>query len=237
MSGEHIVSESLFSAKTIEVSGMSWCRDEPKRISVPRFVTNRLCRHHNTALSPVDAEAKRFFDLMDRTALIDSERKRTPPMEWVTKVLTYKVSGPLIERWLLKTLINVVVTEPGMVGPNATEDEPVDPQLVSIAFGRDRFTGPRGLYGVAVLGEKLTGAREWTLQLLGQGRVVGVLAQLRTFRFGLCLIERPLPKTITHIDEWRGARTWQPFDGINLNIGPFPSQHIAFDWSDAASST
>ncbi len=97
ISGEHLISESIILLLKADgdftVSGLPWMDDgETKILGSKSLTANRLCRKHNSALSPLDAAALFFFSslksCLDREA--DSMR--------------YLVSGHDIERWLLKTL-------------------------------------------------------------------------------------------------------------------------------------
>ncbi|MCA9675159.1 MAG: hypothetical protein KC464_09005, partial [Myxococcales bacterium] len=191
------------------------------------LVAKRLCRGHNSALSECDAEAKRLFDTLDAAARLDDERREKHPSEWANAVVTHRISGRRVERWLLKTLINMTVGGPLPIGDPASEPGVVEPSLVEVAFGKANFVAPRGLYGGALVGEKVDGAREWEFQVLvGDDRsyASGLLARLRSIRFGLSLIPHRLPRVIEHIEDWKGTHLLQPFNGFNRNLGPIPSQ-------------
>lgn len=227
---EHTISAGVLASRTVSVQGLPWCRDEPKVVGVPSLVAKRLCKGHNEGLSECDLEAKRLFDVMDAAVLLDDERRKRPPREWLSNVVTHHISGHLLERWLLKTLINMTVDSGKLIGDGATDAGVIDPELVAVAFGRAAFSPPRGLYGGAIVGETVDGTREWEFHLLGGDRVTGLLARLRTLRFGLSLIPHRLPRVIEHVEDWKGTQLIQPFNGINKNLGPFPSQRIVFDW-------
>jgi len=71
--------------------------------------------------------------------------------------------GELVERWVLKTAINLFVVNGGdkiwETGAEATEPPP---RFVSAAFGRARLDHPQGLYNWAgtALGDKISITRE-----------------------------------------------------------------------------
>jgi hypothetical protein len=71
-------------------------------------------------------------------------------------VLEQQVDGKGLERWLLKTLINMEIAgkEGFPVGPNAFGTD-VDPELVEIAFGLRPFRGRAGLYFAAFDNERI----------------------------------------------------------------------------------
>ncbi len=230
ITGEHVVSAGVLASSRVQVEGLPWCRDEPRTINSKKFVVNRLCKRHNEGLSEVDAAAKNLFDTLDSAALLDETRRRLPADGWAEPLIKHQVSGRKIERWLLKTVINITVGGQKPIGDYDSEAGIVHPELVGIAFGHTTFSPPYGLYGGAIVGERMNGAREWEYQLLGKDRICGVLAKLRGIRLGLSLIPYPLPTEIQHVESWRGARLVQPFAGIQRNVGPFPSQHIEFTW-------
>ncbi len=89
----------------IKVQGFSWCADQPKEITVATLVTKILCRKHNTDLSPVDASAGQSFDTLREVARLKNVRERMMPIRWNVK--KYRLDGIMLERWFLKTLINI----------------------------------------------------------------------------------------------------------------------------------
>ena len=54
LSGEHIISASLFLGDNIGVKGLPWCREGHRFIGKSSYTANILCRKHNSDLSPVD---------------------------------------------------------------------------------------------------------------------------------------------------------------------------------------
>src|SRR4051794_27298208 len=92
ISREHYLSATLLreigSHPLLE--GLSFLNGESKRLSVDALASNMLCTRHNTALSPLDAEAERAFSALRKfeTRYRDSEGTAT--------VLDCElVSGPL----------------------------------------------------------------------------------------------------------------------------------------------
>jgi hypothetical protein len=81
----------------IRVGGAPWLGEgEHREIPVSRLVANILCTRHNTALSPLDAEAGKFFAWVQE-AFADLNRKTLSRKEPV-----HLVSGEIMELWLLK---------------------------------------------------------------------------------------------------------------------------------------
>ena len=135
MSREHIISASQWDADSITLSGLPWCK-EPKTVGLASLVAKNLCRDHNTALSPVDNEMRRF-----KVAL-------KTMMESPKLPVRVELDARLIERWLLKTTINLALQEPKS-GLEVTSE------LARIAFGLATPPAGQGFFLVAELGEDI----------------------------------------------------------------------------------
>ena len=136
ISREHIISASQFGgAKAITLSGLPWC-PKPKTVGLASLVANNLCSKHNSDLSPVDAEAAKFRDALG--AFI--EPHLIP--------VAHHLDARLIERWLLKTTINIALQ-----GKPPDIDVTVD--LVRAAFGVEPPPAGKGFFFVAELGDRI----------------------------------------------------------------------------------
>ena len=94
MSGEHVISSSIFKAGCscpIVIEGVRRIRDGAPTHGAEK--SNVLCRHHNSLLSPLDATVGRIAKFQ-----ADANDKDFSG--------SINVEGELLERWLLKTLIN-----------------------------------------------------------------------------------------------------------------------------------
>jgi hypothetical protein len=96
ISGEHIISEAvirvLMADGDFSISGLPWLATGESKILAPHSLrANCLCTKHNSALHPLDDAAKYFF------ASLKSYLERDAGSHHAL------VSGPDIERWLLKT--------------------------------------------------------------------------------------------------------------------------------------
>ena len=104
ISGEHYVSRSVLNAmgKDISVSGMPWQSEgETANYGKSSMTANVLCRRHNSALSPIDVAAERFFSGMN---FIASELNRR---SWSKRISIRVIRGELLELWALKTLLGI----------------------------------------------------------------------------------------------------------------------------------
>ncbi len=113
----------MFLDKEIEVSGMPWCV-EPKKVGLANLTSKVLCVAHNSALSPLDNEAVKFAEALRESFRLLQVRVSLKPRRWTKE--TFRIDGPRMERWFLKTLINAAYHT----------DSPIeDNSLVGIAFG------------------------------------------------------------------------------------------------------
>ncbi len=136
LSREHIISASQFDSDSITLSGLPWCK-EAKTVGLASLVAKNLCRDHNSALSPVDAEAARFKKVV--WALV---APHTVPVQC-------SIDARLVERWLLKTTINIALQQKN---PTIYVSE----SLARLAFGLDAHEPGRGFFCVAEVGEQVT---------------------------------------------------------------------------------
>lgn len=136
LSAEHLVTKALFKHPMISVAGFDWCDGEERLVSVNRLTSRCLCRRHNNMLSPVDQEVVRLDGAL-RDYLADTSQNRT-----------LKLSGFLLERWLLKTAITNSVNGKLHIGVGFTDSVPGRPSryLVEAAFGLRPLEFCMGLY-------------------------------------------------------------------------------------------
>src|SRR5882672_6826080 len=97
LSREHLISKSLFDGAEIQVFGLPWCPPEGKVIGIDGLAAKILCRLHNNRLSEVDQAGGEVFKKIKRFL----GKVKSNPREKI------KVDGSLLERWLLKTAINI----------------------------------------------------------------------------------------------------------------------------------
>jgi hypothetical protein len=101
MSGDHFMSAAVLrriAGQNITITGPKGRRT--LRIDNDALKTKHLCKRHNSALSPLDAEAGRLFQAL-RDADVALRDEAEPRQSF------FLFSGIDIERWLLKTLMMV----------------------------------------------------------------------------------------------------------------------------------
>jgi hypothetical protein len=159
-SREHVVSKSilkLFSA--VRVVGFRWCK-EPLEVGT-NLMAKHLCEVHNNSLTSTDETALRLFKL-----LRDYFDETAQPKELAVEV---EMDGLLLERWFLKTAINLIVShgEP-LKWPQSEIDAALPESLVRTAFGLDGFRWPAGLYFFGGQGQRVDSADGVKMQALHQ---------------------------------------------------------------------
>ena len=195
MSGEHLFSKGLFTGPTVDVEGLSWCKNAPKKVGLKKFTKRCLCKHHNSTLSPTDdaaiAASAAIDDMQRRDTAWDAD-STLPRAHHVVNV-----DGDLLERWFLKTLITNYVGKTYRVGSDKAAVGGVDPMWVDVAFARASFPGGSGLYCLAKVGA-LTGNRRkmWVVPITEKGTVIGGFFGFRGLAFLLWLrASAPPPRT------------------------------------------
>jgi hypothetical protein len=104
ISGEHLVSESVIRLLAgdgqFTIGGTPWLSQGETRAVGPKSLTaNCLCERHNGALSPLDDAARYLFTAMKSS------------LEKAPDASNYIASGHDLERWLLKTLKALAVSQ------------------------------------------------------------------------------------------------------------------------------
>lgn len=146
ITGEHLISKSILN-KRIIVQGFSWCKDQPKEIGQASLVNNFLCNHHNEALSPSDTEIANFVSSLDKfTATENKFRKYGFRVKKVP--IKYLINGLLIEKWFIKTLINICLT-------NEKEANIHFDKILPILYGDKKNENPYGFNFAVKTGQTL----------------------------------------------------------------------------------
>jgi hypothetical protein len=237
ISGEHVITESLFLGDTIGVKGLPWCREGHKFIGKASYTANILCRKHNSDLSPVDDAGTLAFATLRKVASIHGNRSdMIQHGVWAGRFddVAHEIQSQWLERWLLKTLINMELAgKQGLaVGSNAAPGE-IDRELVELAFGLRPFEKGAGLYFAAFDGEAIEmGERvqysSWIKDVNASSYVLAGAFFFYGFRFFLCLEQAGFPYSL-HI-MGRELKLMHHPETINIEINGKPSQHIDFAW-------
>jgi len=221
----------------VDVIGFPWCRGERKRVGLDSVVSKILCTNHNAELSPLDSAAKDAFDVLREATRLNEERKTQKPASW--PVVDLMIDGLLLERWFLKTTLNLcAVTGTALGWDLDTAATMADPprSLVAAAFGRRPLRKPLGLYAAATLGEDVELADEvhFSTLLVPGDKLVGAMFRFRGLRFFLYLSRRPMTPGIVVTDPRAGSvlasNVLYHIKTVNWDVGGVRSHHVHFRW-------
>jgi hypothetical protein len=114
-------------------------------------------------------------------------RSKLKSRRWAIK--TFTIDGKLLDRWFLKTLINLSHDGPWIIGEGSHPAGLPNDELVKIAFGRATFQEKAGLYTAAHDGEHVTLRQGLSLtpKTIGDNLLAGLFS-LRGCRFFLSLL-------------------------------------------------
>jgi hypothetical protein len=92
--------------------------EEPKTIGLSGLVAKILCRKHNSHLSGLDETALDTFDAFRESVRLNKVRTGLRAKSWRNKL--FVIDGARLERWFLKTLINLSVGSEWIVGSRSS---------------------------------------------------------------------------------------------------------------------
>jgi hypothetical protein len=234
ISREHIVTRAISLDNEITVSGLDWCK-EPKKVGLASLTAKVLCVAHNSALSELDSEAVRFVEAMRESFRLLTVRVGLKNRRW--RRIKFPVDGPRLERWHLKTLINVTFDRGSPIGLDANDLGLPSRSLVEIAFGKRTFEGEAGLYGLYDPPENrphMDGLEIHTINTPAN-RVLGATFSFLGFRLLLFLDPKGPPQPLMEIAaatrEWTEViqPTYHP-EGISYDAGKGLSHSVEFKW-------
>jgi hypothetical protein len=226
ISGEHIISEAVLrvvAPTKLVASGFHWLKGEERAIGFSRLTSNCLCQTHNCALSQLDTAAARCFQAI-----------KCCDLERAGEGKRYLFSGHDIERWMLKTLANMVASKSVARGANRITS--VFHRKVDVA---ELLHNPRawlpttGLYFTPCLTEQILRDDHFWLEPMSikePAEVVGMKASIQGL--GFCFLVVP-PDAVqgTEVVRWNfRPRKFSFVHGHMRNI-------IEFSWSDKVGHT
>jgi hypothetical protein len=151
------------------------------------LVSKILCKKHNSELSDLDSAALKAFDAIRESVRISSVRNGKCAKSW--RVVRFQLDGSRLERWFVKTLININYGGESFIGPDSRSTGFPSQELVEIAYGRSSFEDGAGLYVAGHAGENIDSMDRVNFmpQTDGQTLVAGVF-NFRGYRFRLNLL-------------------------------------------------
>lgn len=178
-SREHYISDGILDGRTVNAFGLEWCKDKPKTIGIASATARILCKTHNEALSPFDAEAAKLSRFLTANVWDD-------PLKADTIIL----SGPLLEKWALKTCLNLGFI--GALDPETHVRIVPDEPLVRAVFSPELPPEGMGLYFIhgKLSNEAYEIGLSWKAvrNRTSGDRVVGMTFVFNGFRFVVSLV-------------------------------------------------
>lgn len=199
ISREHYMSRSVLEklgTGLIRVSGMPWVpTGQTLDTSVESLTAKILCKRHNEALSPLDAEAAIFFSALQQ-ALIDLGRKTLS-----RKPIFHLVGGEALELWMLKVACGLYFAVGANDGVKLSATHTIDLAKVRRAFFECRWDPRAGLYFRGATGTAITVRDNIGMAPLSGAdrRFAGAVVSLHGFTLDLLFDD-----TNTAADAWSG---------------------------------
>ncbi len=163
MSREHYISKTILKKfNTVDTSGIPWLKTDRKLAAENLFITNRLCRSNNNALSDVDKKFGEFFSYSERLHELRN--------------LSLGVDGSIIERWLLKVLFGIEST--GLLEATRIH-ESHRLHWLRCLFGIEKVRHGVGLFGDYNVKQQLAVELEFQIKILTrEGELGGMLFRI-----------------------------------------------------------
>jgi hypothetical protein len=238
-SREHYISRSLFGGPSIRIQGFRWCKDEEIEIGIGAATSKILCKMHNEGLSELDTAAGKSFDCFRQIMILENTRKAMASRLW--HVQKHKVNGRLLERWFLKTLINLVcVQDTALTWIGGSERMKPPRLLVEQCFGLQSIDPPHGLRAAAGVGQSIDFRDYVKFSPITKANTVeigGGMFEFRGLRFVMSLVDQDLEPFVNGVAEqvkalagWQGSRFLFPLKGVTFTIGSRLSQELKITW-------
>ncbi len=152
ISREHYMSAAVIAqlGKKIRITGLPWLQaDKSLETTIPNLTAKILCKRHNEALSPLDAEAAHFFSTL--TAILADLDKTTAS----AKPRFHLVSGDALELWMLKVACGLYFSVGSKGRKHTSETHSIDMSKVNRAFFDLVWEHRAGLYFSGAIGAKI----------------------------------------------------------------------------------
>jgi len=208
---EHIITEGVFPGGEIFVQGFPWCLNEPVKIGLANLTAKVLCARHNSQLSDVDMAGIDTVKAFQQANQLIDFRNRYRRTAWTRK--QFKIDGPKLERWFLKTLINMAFRGERRIGSGSTEVGQPSLDLVETAFGLRQFSDWAGLYAVGAVGDQnpTDGRVRATLLTTTRDYIAGAVFHFGSMKYLLYLEKGARP----------GPQNFQKHEDANLHASQF----------------
>jgi hypothetical protein len=184
ISREHYISRDVLAelGPTITIHGLPWLApDERRVVGIESLTAKILCRRHNSALAPLDAEAGRFFRALREIDenLYEKSLSR--------KGLSFEFCGLALDMWMVKASCGLFYSRIAIEGESRLVDtHTINDGLVSQALLGGAFLPGAGLYLISPRGSVMTTAPQLQFRQLtveAEKRFVGFRIGVRNHEF------------------------------------------------------
>jgi hypothetical protein len=188
---EHLVSESVlqvFAEKEVRVTGLPWLKGKQRVLPFDALASKCLCGAHNSRLAAIDEAGARFFAAFQTCGTTEN-----PPAQH------FIVSGPDLERWLLKTAAALAVSGNFAID-SAVIGNALDGVMNVLKLFEDvaAWRPPLGLYAMQGIGYQFTRKDEFQLAPIirdGSDQLAGIITDIQGFQIGLLATDHPIKGT------------------------------------------
>jgi|SRR3989338_6030787 len=196
VSREHYISDGIFDEKAITAFGLSWCKEKPLTIGLASAVSKILCKKHNEAVSQFDREAAKLSRFLSANILDDPLARNEVTLD-----------GALLERWSLKTLLNL-----GYIGAldqeNFVQLQP-PPEIVKSLFQNAKVPDGIGLYfvtGSTITNQSYKNELSWdAIRIVSNSNVLGMTFTFNGIRFVVSIVPVRLEEKIAKMGVVKGV--------------------------------
>lgn len=197
ISREHLISKGIFENREFHVKGFSWYKREFVKVGIEAITRKCLCTNHNNALSEIDNEGIKLFNVLDQIASFTVGTNHDKQLQ-----INEKISGNLLERWFLKTLINFSYNSEYQLGQFGEINGRPHLYLVDVVFGTVSFSHYLGLYSLIPEGYVSISTGEITFTPLIQNAITigGGIFSFRGIDFFLSLTPSIPPYKLGYLD-------------------------------------
>lgn len=205
ISREHYISEDVLeelSEPAVAIDGVFWLPPGERQIvGINSLTANILCVRHNSALSPLDAEAGHFLRTVKRIhASLDTKsvsRKR----------LISIVSGEALEQWILKVACGLFYSKiASHNGLRIAIDHAIEDAVIAEGLFSKRWFSNCGLYMRVAIGQRVTGINAISMApliaLTPEKRYLGIRVSIIGLEFAVIFDPRHDAATLA-AEGWR----------------------------------
>lgn len=229
LSREHFISEGILrrlntpapgqNEGALRVVGLPWLeKGVPQSLPPTALASRILCDRHNSALSPLDTVAGRFFDRLEAAVIFRDE----PEGETSNALSIF--SGLDVERWMLKLLCGLAASGNMSFSRDPQMSFAIPNEWLEILFEDERFPDGQGFYAHADLGHQFETVRGVLVRPLAYDHR---LAGLRLSMQGVEFLLNMLPPELAH-PRLRESYMYRPLE-LHFTI-PAGEHSIALYW-------